>query len=791
VAASPDRFSDGDEPTPHATSLTDWLRTRSDGQLIRLLRLRPDLALPAPADLAALAGRLGVRTSTQRAVDGLDAFTLRTLEALVLAAADDDTIDAPPSEGLEPLFDRALIWGDAGRVHLVPTVRESVGPYPAGLGRPAAVLFGVVPDTPLVPVLRHLGLPPAPQPRAGAAVADVLADPQRVAALIAEADAAEQEVLDRLAAGPPVGTVRNTRLAAIGTDLTPPHRLINRGLLAPIDTQRVELPREVGLVLRDGAVGRTSAEPPPLRLVTREPAELDRLGTTAVLEVLRLVDALAESWTAQPPSLLRSGGVGVRELRRTARDLGVEEQVAALVAEVAYAASLVNSTNGPEPVFLPSTEYDVWRRHDTAQRWIVLASAWLAMTRQPSLVSQRGERDRVISALGPDAERGTIPTLRRHVLDTLIDLPPGAAPSDRDEVLALLAWHQPRRAAGQRPLADAILAEADLLGVTAAGGATGYTRTLLAGSSGAAEHALAHALPDPVDHFLVQPDLTVVVPGPPEPAMGSELSLIADIESTGGAHVYRITERSVRRALDAGRTGDYLAQFVEQHSRTPIPQALRYLIDDSARRHGVLRAGAVASYLRCNDEALLARVLAEKGSDALHLRLIAPTVVVSDAPVNRVLDALRAAGYSPAAEAPGGDVITIGADAARAPSRPPARSITTRGIGDSDAQLGELVRRIRSGDALAEIGRRIQPIAAQVPGVTSAATMELLRRAVREEQLVWLGVAEPDGAATAHEIHPISLAAGYVRGYERGRSGLVSYPVHRITAVRVMADEDD
>jgi hypothetical protein len=52
-----------------------------------------------------------------------------------------------------------------------------------------------------------------------------------------------------------------------------------------------------------------------------------------------------------------------------------------------------------------------------------------------------------------------------------------------------------------------------------------------------------------------------------------------------------------------------------------------------------------------------------------------------------------------------------------------------------------------------------------------------------------LGVAEPDGVATAHEMYPISLAAGYVRGYERGGERLVSYPVHRITAVRVL-DED-
>jgi hypothetical protein len=791
VAASPARPPDGDDATPRATSLTQWLRSRDDRGLARLLRLRPDLALPAPADLAALAGRIGVRTSTQRAVDGLDAYTLRVLESLVLAADEHDVVESPPPAGLDPLFDLGLIWGDADLVHLVPTIRESVGPYPAGLGRPAATLFALIPDLQLVPVLRHLGLPPAAQPRAGAAVATMLADPERVAGLIAQCDAAEQEVLQRLAAGPPVGTVRNTRLAATDSDLSAPHRLINRGLLAPIDTQRVELPREVGLVMRADEVGQAESAPPPLELVERDPVALDRLGTTAVLEFLRLIDVLAESWTTQPPTMLRSGGVGVRELRRTARDLGVDEQSAALVAEVAYAASLLNSTNGPEPVFLPSTEYDMWRTRDTAERWITVASAWLAMTRQPSLVNQRGERDRMITALGPDAERGTIPGLRRQVLDTLTDLPPGAAPASRDDVLAVLAWHQPRRASGQRPLAEAILAEADRLGVTAAGGLTGYTRTLLAGSAGAAQHALARALPEPVDHFLLQPDLTAVVPGPPEPSMGAELALIADLESTGGAHVYRITERTVRRALDSGRSGEHLAEFVQRHSRTPVPQALRYMIDDSARRHGVLRAGAAASYLRCDDQALLERVLADRGVDALHLRLIAPTVVVSDASPGRLLEVLRAAGYSPAAEAPGGDLIALGTDAPRAPSRPPARSIISRAAADTDAQVAELVRRIRSGDELAEVSRRVPPIAAQFPGVTSAATMELLRRAVREDRLVWLGIAEADGTAAAHEIHPISLAAGAVRGYERGREGLVAYPVHRITAIRILDAEDD
>ena len=790
MTASPARPPGGDAATPRAASLTEWLRGRDDRQLIRLLQLRADLALPTPPDLAALAGRMGVRTSTQRAVDGLNAHALRALELLVLAADDDDAVDEPAPDGLAELLELGLVWGDAERVHLAPTVRESVGPYPAGLGRPAATLFALVPDVQLVAVLRHLNLPPAAQPRAGAAVAEVLADPARVRALVAETDETEYDVLVRLAGGPPVGTVRNTRLAAAEAELSPPHRLINRGLLAPIDIQHVELPREVGLMLRE--VSEAAAEPPSLELITREPADLDRLGATAVLEFLRLVDVLAEAWTVQPPALLRSGGVGVRELRRTARDLAVDEQTAALVAEVAYAAGLLNSTNSQEPVYLPSVEYDAWRERDTARRWLTLASAWLAMTRQPSLVSQRGERDRMITALGPDAERGTIPTLRRHVFDTLLELPPGAAPASRDDVLAVLSWHQPRKASGQRPLAEAILAEADLLGITAAGGLTGYSRTLLAGGANAAtEHALHTALPEPVDHFLVQPDLTAVVPGQPESALAAQLAQAADLESTGGAHVYRFTERSIRRALDAGRSGEDLSTFVQTRSRTPVPQALQYLIDDSARRHGILRTGTAGSYLRCDDTALLARVLADRHVDALSLRLIAPTVVVSDAPANRVLEVLRSAGYSPAAEGAGGALITLGGDAPRAPSRPPARTVTSRGVTNSDAQIGELVRRMRSGDAITQVPNRIPAALGQVPGVTSATTMELLRRAVREDQLVLLGIAEADGSATAHELYPISLAAGSVRGYERTTRRLVAFPVHRITAVRVLEAEDD
>jgi hypothetical protein len=797
--------------SPHAPveagSLTEWLRQRSDDELAELLRRRPDLALPTPADLATLAARLGIRSSVQRAVDGLDALSLRLLEGLVLIVA--GTGPVPLSEATEllgevpeadvarafgELTQLALVWGDEAGVHLVASVREVIGTYPAGLGRPAQILFRQVSELQLAAVLRTLDLPPAGQPRAGASVAAVLADPARVRALVATSDEEERDILDRLAAGPPVGTVRNAQLPPMwpaGETVPAPHRLMMRALLVPIDAQSVELPREVGLVLRaDRPLGVVAPQPPELLINARPPAELDRAGTTAVLDTLRLVDRLAEVWTAQPPPMLRSGGVGVRDLRRSARELGVDEVRAALVIETAYAAGLIGATTGMEPVYLPTTDFDSWHAREPAARWTELACAWLAMTRQPSLVGQRGERDRLITVLGADAERGTTPALRSTVLELLLTLPAGAAPQSRDAVLARLAWSAPRRASSQRPLAEAVLIEADALGLTAAGGLTGYSRTLIDGARVAAERALAVALPDPVHHFLVQPDLTVVVPGPPAADMAEVLSATADLESTGGATVYRISERSVRRALDAGHSAGELTAFVTGRSRTPVPQALTYLIDDVARRHGVLRAGAALSYLRCDDEALLTRVVGDRDLAPLHLRRISATVVVSSLPVLRVLDGLRQAGYAPAAEGADGAVMAVGADTPRAPSRNAARVVRPRTSLESAAQRTELVRRIRSGDTLTELSARVQPVVQQVPGVTSASTMALLRQAIREGRRVLLGAAEADGTASRHTILPISLAGGFVRGHEATSQRLQAFPLHRLTAVSIVADDE-
>jgi hypothetical protein len=178
---------------------------------------------------------------------------------------------------------------------------------------------------------------------------------------------------------------------------------------------------------------------------------------------------------------------------------------------------------------------------------------------------------------------------------------------------------------------------------------------------------------------------------------------------------------------------------------------------------------------------------------SLALRQIAPTVVITSAPVPRVLDVLREAGYAPAAEAPDGEVVSLTGEAPRSPSRQPIRTVRARS-GGTPSQLGEIVTRIRSGDALTELSRTVPAIAQQIPGVTSAATMGVLREAIRDARRIMLGCAEPDGTTTRHTILPISMGGGFVRGQETGVSGLRSFPLHRITAVHLLpagTEEDD
>ncbi len=799
-----------------SSTLSDLLRSLPDPALAKLLRARPDLLVPVPADLSTLAARAVARNSVARALDHLHRFDLEILDALRLARDPDGytsvdqllTLAAAPATGadaaavraaVERLRERLLVYGPDTRLRVVDAADDVLGPYPAGLGRPAAELAHRYPP------VGEAGADPA-------LTAALVQDPARLRRTLLAAPPAARAVLERLAAGPPVGALEGP-LTGPGAD-SPVAWLLQHHLLVAISPTQVELPREVGVLLRRdaGPLGPVHPTPPVPAATPEDPGQVDAAGAGQVLEVLQRVSTLLTVLSEEPAPVLRSAGMGVRDLRRLARAADVDEATAALLLEIGYAAGLLGRTEPvrvtDEQLFRPTNAFDQWRHATLATRWHTLAHSWLVMPRQPGLVGQRDDRGRLIAPFTSAAAWPAGAAARRRVLTVLDQLPAGQAPTP-EEAVALLAWYAPRWVVGREAVVRQVLREAATLGLTGRGALTSYGSLLLAEAAGPPEPdhdplgvhkgdlpagtprsvaQLAELLPAPVDEVLVQADLTVVVPGPPEPTLAAELELVADPESAGGATVYRLTRDSLRRGLDAGYSAEELQDLFARRSRTPVPQALRYLIDDAARAHGGLRIGGTASYLRGDDEALVAQVLADRRLADLGLRRLAPTVLVSRVGPDQLLAALRRAGYAPVPEDAGGAAVLRRPRPPRAPAGgwPPA-PVDPFGVARMSApRLLGIIEDLRRAEARR---RTLRPPATLHPEgdapVVSAQShteaLAVLQQALRDRALVWIGYVDAHGARTSRLLRPVSIGAGYLRAEDERTDTLHTFALHRIT----------
>lgn len=750
----------------HPRSLADRLRSWPDERLAALLRARPDLARPAPQDSAQLATRAATSASVMTALAQLDTVELTVLDALVLLSTggpvgEDDVVavvNAEPEHtrtALTRLIDLALVWEASSGLRPLTTVADALAGGPPGAWQPSGC-----------------------RPLVGITDLDT-----RLSALTAPARALLEHVDER---GGHATT--SARRVAVADAETPAEEVLAHGLLRPHPDGGFTLPGEVSLALRGGHI---TVEPvdrvPQIATTDRSATLIARTAAGTAFEAIRRVELLLDRWGHRPPLLLRSGGLGVRDLKAVTALLQIGADEAALLIEVAHAAGLVapGVTADGEEAWLPTDGFDLWKSRTAAQRWTTLAGAWLQLPRAPGLVGAKDQAGKTRNALADQLGLPYTVETRTLTLQALAGLADGrtlATGTGVPSLVTFLQWQRPRRPHSRADLAAWTVAEARILGVLGLDGMPEHGRLLLTEDATAIAAELEPLLPGLVDHILLQADLTAVAPGPLEPELASDLHLLADMESHGGATVHRFSAASIRRGFDAGWSAGDIHELLARVSRTPVPQPLSYLVDDTARTFGRLRIGRTESFVRADDEGALTELLSHPQSASWGLRRLAPGVLISSTPLEVLLPRLQEAGLAPVVEAPDGSVHVVRSDEQRARS-PRGRRASAVTAARTTAQVAGVVSAIRAGD-------RATAVRPGQPQRGPAQVLSLLREAAESGTEVLVGYLDAHGQSSDRIVFPRRLDGGRLTAYDARSDMDREFAVHRITHARTLTEAD-
>ena len=373
-----------------------------------------------------------------------------------------------------------------------------------------------------------------------------------------------------------------------------------------------------------------------------------------------------------------------------------------------------------------------WTQQSAAARWRRLAQCW---------------RDRIPAPL-----RELV--ARRSETLTATDL--------RDDV----RWFYP---AGGRWIdegLDRLVGDAEALGLAVAGEPIEAGRLVLAGDIDRAARTLATHFPTQVDKVYLQHDLSIVSPGPLEPALDARLRGFADVEGRDLASTYRVSAASVNRGLAAGESADSILEFLGGLSLTGIPQPLSYLVGEAASRFGSVRVAAAdeadapaRSAIRSDDEQLVRTLAVDQSLSSLGLRQVGPHRLLSRFTADVVFWALSDARYPVAAEDGNGEIVRLRRHRlAPAPPPPPK----------SDPIAALLDRVLATGDE----------------GATEQAWLaRQLEAAARAKETLTVTVRMPGGQTADYLLAPASVANGRLRARDRKADIERTLPLSAIAAV--------
>jgi hypothetical protein len=515
------------------------------------------------------------------------------------------------------------------------------------------------------------------------------------------------------------------------------------GRYAPWDavTEQLQAWPSFGLPAAPDLVG---ARPPAaLEAVSEADARfVDRGAGDRAFGTLSAVTELLYALREEPARRLSRGGVALPDARRLAAVTGTDVDEVEMLLDIAARAGLADA--GSE--WMPSAAAADWLSAPRLERWSTLARGWVERL--------------------PD-ELHELLRQRAHAVwgQGLIDY---------------LAWLYPAGGTWIRERTTQAAREAEQLGITGSSTPSTPGTALLLDGPEAATAAMAALFPTEVDKVYLQPDLSIIAPGPLLAPIDERLRGMAEAETRGLASSYRVTASSVTRALTAGESVPSMRDFLSGISLTGIPQPLDYLLTDTAARFGTLRVGSLdpgapdpesvvepvetttraAAYVRSNDTALLSRLVVDPNLAPLALRRAGEHRIVTRFDATVLFWTLADARYPVVAESSDGEVIVL---------RRERRAGAGGGAGDDTAAI--LVQRVRS-------------VAAGEPEETGAAWLaRQLELAIRNKLTVTVTVSLPDGSTAEYLLEPAALAGGRLRARDRRADIERTLPLSSITAV--------
>jgi len=549
------------------------------------------------------------------------------------------------------------------------------------------------------------------------------------------------------------------------------------------DGQRYLPVRELAGVTRtvvpEPLVAPTSERAPePAVERTQQPQRVDQSaglhGHMAVGEFRRLLQRLATLRIG----VTREGVVAARDLRMAATAMKWTTSHTAMLLELGWLAGLL----GPSPsalAVLPTQLGLEWLEAPDDSALAVLVDSWWTTDRDWAQFDDEDSDDRP-AVFGGTHVITTISQIRKHWWQCAAAAAAGITVGDVDEVLLdaqPLAWHG-ERVGKLRHHLQQIVMQADYFGVSSHGALSTLGRAL-GESADATELArvASEMFPAIADRIIVQGDLTIIAPTPLPRELADTLAMFTDIESTGGATVYRLNVDSLTGGLAAGLSADDMVALLRAHSDVPIPQSVEFLITDTAASHGRIRIGAASSYLATEDAVALNVVIAALGPQSSHVDRLSDTVAVADLDPATLSAAARGAGFPVAGEA--------GESLAALVAPPPVVPGTVHGVAPQRiSAVLELLFAAPENQPTTD--RSGQP---EVERMHSAQIQALLTRASSQGTRVWLRYADNAGASTVRRLGSVNLVSGAVEAVDVDEGRLLRFALPRIVGVRIASED--